>query len=227
MRTTRGQYGKLIRTWKVRIDSVEHEVKVFIRDNNSRDSYSVNKGTAFWAINEQHDIKLSDTDIAKLETAARAELKKRVTTKWEPWLMYELSLTDRRDNEIGLSIQYELIDRADIGKDTERYRKMDEYDDIHGKFVRNPYHGDPTKGAPHQGHRDLGPYNRDNKNRLEGVVLDTPANRAAFDEVQDKLRQLYAKLAGHLKTPELAQGFLSRVFENKVPQLPAGKPKRK
>lgn len=231
MHIKRGKYGKLIRTWKMRFDSLNVEIKVFLSDGNSR----YGRDTCFFAICEEHDLKLRNTDIGKLESETRAMLKLRVTTKWEPWISYSIYFSHPGGSsecgdsgEVSFGLSYQIIDRADIGLSTERFRKMDEHIGMHKELVRNPEQGwgnGAHASAPKMGYETGHRSGEVNPFHLNGVVRDTPANRMALQEVQTKLKQLYEKLARNLE-PEHAQNFLFRVANTKL-LLPGGEDGKK
>lgn len=218
-----GRHGKKIKQWSFSFDGKKVLVDVYLRSGNT--GYGrAHSSDELTARNEEYEISERGTDIQALENVVYDQLKVKVVSTWEPWLTYTLRLnTERHETgKAGLTLEWDFIDRCDVGLPSERYRSVNEHEPFDGKVERNVVHRGTQDGSPETGYDDSY-INRDKKTVLHGCIRDTPQVRLAFSELEAKLRELYTRLA-FLLEPERGEKFLAALGGGKLLlELPVGK----
>lgn len=201
----RGQRGRKIDTWGIRVDGVCHEVPVYMK--SGRD------GTFFSVYLTSPTETLSDDNIDALKTKATSAVAHRVGLEWEKFIY--VTYSGGSDQPYGddldaawtvkSNLRYEIVEVATLGDGTKTHRFLDRH-----KGRNYAYEGLPETGI-NESFSDEDP-------EATALIPFTPENMEALQSIRDRFIALNEVLRERL-APESIQKTLAQVADLAFPRL--------
>lgn len=194
--------------WKMDVHGVREEVEVRTTFDGVNWAFvAIHKGT-----NGDKDIKLTDTDIMKLQNTMRKRLEENMKLDWKPYLLIEVD-SDFRD--IGEEIENEVSGRAMPweAKLEIQVTRVQLSTDRSGTQVRRDGPGEQV----HKGWPDVGPPEHKSWSTKDQTCMieDTPRNRdllrLIFGGMQDIKKRFCSAFA-----PEKIEKTLEAISSSKM-----------
>jgi len=214
MRRRHGQ--KKIETWKFRVDGQSFEVDVYL----VRADYGRGEATKFLAVSEALELKIEDVSLDELRKKAKAAVEVAGKTTWSKWIHYSIRWDPddeerETDHRVELSVRWSVVERADVGKPTERYRDCERrtfgsrYDRVH-------------TGSPETGFEQS--YRGTDKNQFHGLIPFDEKVVAGFKVLDAGMKSVYDRLRDVLfpGTKTDPAKWLAAASVSGVPLLPSG-----
>lgn len=204
--------------WEFTIERISYGVDVYIVR-----AQRASEATRFRAVNKELELAIEDTNIDQLRRSAEEHVRKAGKTEWARWIRYWIRFDpheeERGHQRASISVSWQLIDRCDIGKPTERYRDVE-------KDGRTPEYGGINTGEPHTGY-EVDWHDREARNEFTGCIPHTTEAIKGLETLAAGISALYERLATVLHPEKRTNpaAWLAGAAKSGAPMLPAGKGK--
>lgn len=194
--------------WKMDIFGAREEVEVRVTFNGADWAFvAIHKGT-----DGDKDIRLTDTDIMRLQGTMRQRLEENMKLDWKPMLLVEVD-SDFRD--IGEEIENEVSGRAMPweAKLELRVTRVQLSTDRKGNEVRRDGPGEQI----HKGWPDLGPPEEKTWSDKDQTCMieDTPRNRELLRLIFGGMKEIKQRFITHF-APDKIQKTLEALDSSKL-----------